>query len=212
MQSDRRPPASRASGHVLTYRGPVDSSGWAKEHAAVLLKDLPTRWTHTEAVARQARLVAGALRLRHESDVLMAAAYLHDVGYAPGLRRSGFHPLDGAVHLRALGHERLARLVAYHSGARCEAEVRGLAQDLKAFTAEASVVADALTYCDMTTGPTGELVTLGQRLDDIERRHGGGSLVMEALRRAQPELERCVGVIEAVVRRDRSADRPGSGR
>lgn len=169
----------------------------------MLLKDLPMRWTHTEAVARQARRVARALRLRDESDVLMAAAYLHDVGYAPGLRRSGFHPLDGAMHLRTLGHERLARLVAHHSGSRWEAAMRGLAQDLTAFEAEVSVVANALTYCDMTTGPTGDHVTLGQRFDDVERRHGSGSLVMEALRRAQPELERCVGVIEAALRGDR---------
>jgi HD superfamily phosphodiesterase len=169
----------------------------------VLLKDLPTRWTHTEAVARQARLVAGALRLRHDTDVLVAAAYLHDVGYAPAVRRSGFHPLDGAMYLRALGHERLARLVAYHSGARWEAEMRGLAQDLTAFDGEASVVADALTYCDMTTGPSGDPVTLDERLDDVERRPGSGSLVMEALRRAQPELERCVGVIEAGLRGER---------
>jgi hypothetical protein len=166
----------------------------------VLLKDLPTRWTHTAAVARQARLVAEALGLKHESGVLVAAAYLHDVGYAPALRRSGFHPLDGAMHLRALGRERLARLVAYHSGARWEAEIRGLAPALMVFQAEVSVVADALTYCDMTTGPSGDLVTLGERLDDVERRHGSGSLVMEALRRAQPELERCVGAIEAALR------------
>ena len=62
------------------------------------------------------------------------------------------------------------------------------------------MVADALTYCDMTTGPTGESLTLGQRLDDIERRHGSGSLVMQALRAAQPELVRCVAAIEAAMR------------
>jgi hypothetical protein len=27
--------------------------------------------------------------------VLIAAAWLHDIGYAPGLPETGFHPLDG---------------------------------------------------------------------------------------------------------------------
>ncbi len=76
----------------------------------------------------------------------------------------------------------------------------GLARDLTAFKSEVSVVADALTYCDMTTGPSGEPLTLVQRLDDIERRHGSGSLVMQALTAGQPELERSVGVIEAALR------------
>ncbi len=31
---------------------------------------------------------------------LVAAAYLHDIGYAPELAITGFHPLDGARHLR----------------------------------------------------------------------------------------------------------------
>src|SRR6266540_3850423 len=48
----------------------------------------------------------GRLRIR-------AAAYLHDLGYAPALVQTGPHPLDGARHLRALGLERLAGLVAY---------------------------------------------------------------------------------------------------
>jgi hypothetical protein len=61
------------------------------------------------------------------------------------------------------------------------------------------VVADALTYCDMTTGPMGEPLTLRQRLEGIERRHGSRSLVVQALRAAQPELERCVAVIEAAM-------------
>ena len=101
-----------------------------------------------------------------------------------------------APHLRDLGHERLAGLVAYHSGSRWEAGILGLSHDLSAFHPEVSVIADALTFCDMTTGPTGEHLTLGQRLADIERRHGSGSLVLQALRAAQPELERCVAVTE----------------
>jgi hypothetical protein len=48
------------------------------------------------------------------AEVLVAAAYLHDLGYAPPLVETDLHTLDGARHLRALGHERLAGLVPYH--------------------------------------------------------------------------------------------------
>jgi HD superfamily phosphodiesterase len=67
-----------------------------------------------------------------DGDALVAAAFLHDVGYAPSLNWLGFHPVDGARFLRGLGRERLACLVAHHSGARFEAEERGLVDKLAA--------------------------------------------------------------------------------
>jgi HD superfamily phosphodiesterase len=88
------------------------------------LAPLGDRWAHVQGVVRQAERVAAILPAE-EREVLVAAAYLHDLGYAPALIETGFHGLDGARHLRALGHERLAGLVAYHSGARGEAEPRG---------------------------------------------------------------------------------------
>ena len=77
---------------------------------------------------------------------------------------TGLHALDGARHLRAIGHERLAGLVAYHSGARGEAELRGLTAELADFEDEASATSMALTYCDMTIGAGGEVVTLAERV------------------------------------------------
>jgi hypothetical protein len=87
---------------------------------------------------------------------------------------TGLHALDGARHLRAIGHERLAGLVAYHSGARGEAELRGLTAELADFGDEASATSMALTYCDMTIGAGGEVVTLAERVADVERRYGHG--------------------------------------
>jgi hypothetical protein len=92
------------------------------------------------------------------------AAYLHDLGYAPSLALTGLHALDGARHLRAIGHERLAGLVAYHSGARGEADLRGLTAELADFEDAASATSMALTYCDMTIGAGGEVVTLAERV------------------------------------------------
>ena len=57
----------------------------------------------------------------------MAAATLHDVGYSPRIAQTGFHPLDGALHLRSIGlSERLCSLVAHHSEADMLAAQHGV--------------------------------------------------------------------------------------
>jgi hypothetical protein len=171
---------------------------WAAAHAAELLSELPRRWIHTEGVVEQARRVSEAM-VPGEGVVLVAAAYLHDIGYAPKLVRTAFHPLDGALHLRELGEERLAGLVAYHSGAVAEARLRGLGDQLALFDRERSVVVDALTYCDVTTAPDGSVVSLADRLADIEDRHHADGPVVAALRVARPEIQRAVNAIEAML-------------
>jgi hypothetical protein len=40
-------------------------------------------------------------------DDLVAAAWLHDIGYAPELAKTGFHPLDGSAALAARIHRTL---------------------------------------------------------------------------------------------------------
>ncbi len=70
--------------------------------------------------------VAGAWGSRD----ILAAAWLHDVGYSPDVSVTGFHALDGAVFLRDLGLLEVVSLVAYHTGAEFEAEERGLEVDL----------------------------------------------------------------------------------
>lgn len=38
-----------------------------------------------------------------DRSILIAAAWLHDIGYAPGIQETGFHPLDGGLYLRRAG-------------------------------------------------------------------------------------------------------------
>jgi hypothetical protein len=160
---------------------------WAEEHAATLLADLGARWQHVRGVARQAQRVSQVLTAE-DRPYLVAAAWLHDIGYAPDLAATAFHPIDGARHVRALGHERLAGLVAYHSSARWEAEALGLADELAAFPPEDSATSDALTYCDMTTSPTGGRITLADRLAEIAERYGAEHLVVQCLTCAHDHL------------------------
>jgi hypothetical protein len=96
---------------------------WAKAQAERLIAPLGDRWTHVQAVADKARGPAAGLSAE-DADLLVAAALAHDVGYAPSLNRLGFHAVDGARFLRAQAQERLARMVAHHSGACFEADGR----------------------------------------------------------------------------------------
>jgi hypothetical protein len=138
---------------------------------ALLGEALPRRWRHVRSVARRARWAAKNLAL---ADDLVAAAWLHDVGYAPGLVEAGFHPLDGARFLRPSGvDENVVSLVAYHSCARIEADVRGLGDVLASeFSPGDPAEMDALLYCDMTTGPDGDYVRPADRLVEIRGRYG----------------------------------------
>jgi hypothetical protein len=132
---------------------------------------LPRRWRHVRSVARRAGWVAGKLAL---GDDLVAAAWLHDIGYAPDLVTTGFHPLDGARYLRRIGvSELVVSLVAYHSCAPIEAKVRGLDGELASeFATGDPALTDALLYCDMTTGPDGDYVQPAERLVEIRGRYG----------------------------------------
>jgi hypothetical protein len=164
---------------------------WAEQQAAALLADVGDRWRHVQAVAAQARQVSAAVA-PEDRPYLLAAAWLHDVGYAPPLNRLGFHPVDGARYVRQQGQERLASLVAYHSGARFEAEERGLVEALAEFAPEDGPVLDALTYADMTTGPAGQRVDLQQRITEILNRYPPDDPVHRANRRSHPVLQAAI--------------------
>ena len=112
-------------GHMNTL------ASWAEHLAQALLQEpLPRRWAHVQGVAAQARSLAPALGA--DADLMEAATWLHDIGYAPDLVMTGLHSLDGARYLRDTQHAdaMLCRLVAHHSCAPIEAEERGLADIL----------------------------------------------------------------------------------
>lgn len=150
---------------------------------------LARRWAHVQAVGARAAELAVTVE-PGERCLLVAAGWLHDIGYAPDAAVTGFHPLDGARFLSALGWpDRLVALVAHHSGARIEAELRGLNDDLVAYRLEDSAVADALVTADMTTGPDGQRLTFAERMDEILARYQPDHVVHQAMIRARPVLQ-----------------------
>ena len=171
---------------AASVRG-MDQVTWARELAERLLAEpLPRRWAHSQGVAARASTVGDVVR--DQADLLIAAAWLHDIGYAPAVVDTGFHPLDGARYLRGLGADpRLCSLVANHSCADIEARNRGLADVLRAeFEPVGGVLGDALTFCDMTTTPDGEPTEVEARLAEIFERYGEGHLVAKSMREASP--------------------------
>lgn len=172
---------------------------WAEALARTLLEDdLPRRWSHVQGVAARARTLAPAFT--QDNDLLETAAWLHDIGYLPELKRTGMHSLDGACYLRDVHHASptLCRLVAHHSCAIIEAEERGLADTLRAeFEPPPQPLADALTCCDMTTSPDGDLINVDRRLAEIHHRYGSGHPVSRSIRRATPMLLSAVGQVHA---------------
>ncbi|MFG2432879.1 HD domain-containing protein [Streptomyces sp. NPDC048590] len=175
---------------------------WACSVAeAELSGPLPHRWAHSLGAAQRAADVAELVD--GEEELLFSAAVLHDVGYAPRLAVTGFHPLDGARFLRDdhAADERLVRLVANHSFALLEAEQRGLRGDLEAEfpLLDDHRLVDALVYCDMTTTPSGESTSAEDRLAEIMERYGTDSLVGRFIRRASPDILAAVSRVEAAL-------------
>ena len=114
---------------------------------------------------------------------------MHDLGYAAELARFGFHPLDGAVYLEEQGASTaVVALVAHHSGAATEADIRGLRSELDAFPLPFESDLETITLLDMSIGPTGRWVTPAERLDEILRRHPPKDPVHQARAADRDEL------------------------
>lgn len=170
----------------------VDVGSEPAELARSVLASLGDRWRHVQAVAGRASRIAVVVPAADRA-VLVAAAWLHDIGYGPAVRSSGFHPLDGARYLEARGVDRrVCCLVAHHSGARFEAHERGLADQLAAFGFEDGKVMDALIYADMRTGPQGQPVEFEERISEILGRYAPDDPVHRAIGRARPMLRAAV--------------------
>jgi len=99
---------------------------WSMRLSGTVLSELGARWSHVQGVGAAADHLVSELNLGDDAEAVRSAAWLHDVGYAPALVQSGFHPIDGARFLRSQQTpELVVSLVAHHTGA--EFEARGAA-------------------------------------------------------------------------------------
>lgn len=161
---------------------------WAYEVAEFKLADeLPLLWAHVQGAARRARQLRPLSG--RDADLLEAAAILHDIGYAPDLAYTDFHPLDGAVFLGSIDAPvRLVDLVAHHSYALLEADLRALSDELTDYHDERGSIRDALWYCDLTTAPNGDAVDARERIAEIKQRYRPDDVMTQFILRASGEL------------------------
>jgi hypothetical protein len=180
-----KPPANRQQEQTRgAASNPADSRCRA-DLTQHILDSLPDRLAHSRGVACHAQFLTLTVG-PHQAPLLVAAAWLHDIGYAAALRETDFHPLDGARHLRAIGWPPpVCNLVAHHSGARFVAPVLQLDGELDDYPFSEDPVSDALTVADQTTGMLGEAMTTDERMSDMLERHGPDS----ANARAHPQRE-----------------------
>ena len=145
------------------------------------------RWHIGQGPAR-ARSLAPVLGA--DADLLEAAAWLHDIGYAPILASTGLHQLDGARYLRDAQHAdaMLCRLVATTPAPSSRPPNADSPSPELVFAPAPDVLASALTCCDMTTSPDGQPVPVEGRLAEIHDRYGPGHLVSRSIRRATPMI------------------------
>ena len=179
----------------------MDLITWARELAEQLLSEpLPRRWAHSQGVGSRGEALADILG--DDAEILAAAAWLHDIGYAPELVKTGMHQLDGARYLRDVvgADPRICALVAHHTCACIEARNRGLHAELETeFPPVGGLLADALTFCDMSTTPDGELTEAKDRLAEILERYGDGTLVFDTMTEASPIIFEAVGRVSALM-------------
>lgn len=145
------------------------------------------RWSHVEAVAGAGIDLAN---LGYEvPDVVVSAAWLHDIGYAARVADSGMHALDGAAWLmKRSSPAGLVALVGYHSGAALEAKERGLTEPFSALPEPDADMLDLLTMLDMTTGPDGRPVSATRRIEEILNRYPADDPVHRAVVKSAPTL------------------------
>lgn len=197
-QEPDRGPAAGPVDPALQTPQVVDA---AADLAEYLLGRHPERLAHSEAVAARARLLTAAVS-PEAAPFLVAAAWLHDIGYTAEVRRTGFHPVDGAEYLRHAGWpQAMSDLVAHHSGSRFVATARDLDAELASFTFVEDELTDALTVADQTAGPQGRQMTVEERMADMLARHGPESPNARAHPARRPYLlaaaRRVAGRLEA---------------
>lgn len=169
------------------YRGDVEwTPEEARELAQELLVGMPARLAHVEGVASTARSW-GVPR------AVESAAWLHDIGYADLLHRTGMHAIDGALYLDLGGAPReVVSLVAFHTGAEYEADERGLVDQLIQFDRPRQDLLDLLILADLVTDPSGRRVDVTERLDEICTRYEPRHPVHRAVTRSRSYLQECV--------------------
>lgn len=178
---------------MATVSERLDVDGARRMSERLLTEELPRRWAHTVAVAAAAvELVRGLAS--QDAEEIVCAAWLHDIGYAPSLVDSGFHPIDGAAYLsRHAVHGRaipagVIGLIAHHTGAVFEAHERGLQDVLARYPVPDAAKLAIVSCADLCSGPDGTPVDPDERITEVLARYPAEHPVHRAIAKSGPML------------------------
>ena len=163
---------------------------WAEQLARALLHEpLPRRWAHVQGVAAQARGLAPVLGT--DADLLQAAAWLHDIGYAPRPR----HHRPASTRWRPVPARRPPRrchavpagrppLLRHHRSRRTRTRLHPEFR-VRPCTGRTGQRADVLRHGHQPRWPA----RAGRHaLAEINERYGPGHLMSRSIRRATPMI------------------------
>jgi len=177
------PPVSQDTGGVSDRQESLVMR--ARALATELLDATPILLEHAARSAKHAGDHAGRIQ-RSRAEEVIAAAWLHDIGYLPQLRRTGFHPLDGALYLMATGWpERVVRLVAHHSCAALEAPFYGVGHHLSVIEPVTGIDADLLISADLSAGSGATPPSIDERITALREVEEALGLVPVEVREAR---------------------------
>lgn len=177
----------------MNTNGYLEVQGAQQLATELLAQALPRRWSHTVAVAKTAASLANVLAPEAAAEIV-CAAWLHDIGYAPDLIDTGFHPLDGAAYLtRENGDGKripaeVISLVAHHTGAAYEARERGLQDLLDSYPQPDETKLAILSCADLCSGPDGAPVDPAERISEVLARYPTDHPVHRAIAISAPTL------------------------
>lgn len=180
----------------MNLRNPVQAENFTKEQ----MRGETERLAHVLMIAKQVRKTAATIAAKHphikiDPDFSYCAALLHDIGYAPCAKSTGFHPSDGYDFLKAQGFDDLAEVIIGHSCSPEEAEEK----ELKPIKPSEDLVAKLITYWDMQVKQGGVVVSYEERLAEIIARYGEHSAIGRANLRARPRIMLIFKEIEKLI-------------
>ena len=158
----------------------VNTIEGAKKLLEHMLNSDENRYKHTLCVVKRVEEVIANYDIP-ESDALVMAAYLHDIGYNENIVISSFHPFDGGRYLLDGGWDlSIVKLVMYHTYAYQEIK-KSRRLDLVSYygkfmlTKEDKMRLDVLTYADLHSSHDGVACGLAERLAGVRERYGSDS-------------------------------------
>jgi hypothetical protein len=167
------------------------------------------RFQHILGVVRCMKLLLPRLDIPNPwKPALLSACYLHDIGYSPNLRQFQFHPLDGAIFAHEHGFSKpVVAAILFHSCAFEQVqqtrpdliEVYKINEPL--LDKQDLYFIDLVTYCDLHTSSTGQLITFPERVKEVVERYGEDHEVSKLMVENRPYYEKIIARVNNLLKR-----------